>query len=386
MRATDMFLGAAMICALGGWGGQTPEPPDSTFSPVEPTAYVRLPDAITTDYTTGHSEMAARFGMWRTMCGSRRGAVGTADLARIAKAHDAEFTREDVRIVDTPPNGVAANLNIVFVLGASVPEAAASAFALAEQYLEAQFTDTVTVTIDVSFAALATGVMGATTPIYTTKTYKDSRIGLINGRDANDTIKLLLPNLTKIGVRYGSSSTITQEDRVYWTVANLKSTVGTITGNDASMQFSTAYAWDYNPADGITAGSTSFVDVVVHEVGHALGCICGAGLWTKDMSSLDLFRFQYTDGTADYNPDTDAEFTARPRLVAYNTPNDSHHIDFVTVEYRMSDGSPYQASHLREETPSLGLMDPAMGAGVTNYPAYFKTADFALFDAIGWDR
>ncbi len=385
-RAAAGALGGAIVLALGGWDRQLPNLPESSLSPVEPSALVVLPSEVATDYATGLSGRTEWMGVWHAMCGSRRGGLSSADLTRIAKSHMDEVAREDVRIVDTPANGVAANFNVVFVLAASVPAAALPAFVQAEQYLEASFTDSITVTIDVSYAALASGVLGATTPFYSTKIYKDSRTALINGGDATDTIQLLLPNTTKIGVRYGSAATITQEDRVYWTRANYKSTVGTVTGNDASMQFSSTFTWDYDPTNGMTAGSTSFVDVVIHEVGHALGCVCGAGVWTKDMSSLDLFRFQYTDGTADYNPDTNAEFTARPRLVASNTPNDSHHIDFVTVEYRMSDGSPYQASHLREETPSLGLMDPALGTGVTNYPDYFTTKDFALFDAIGWDR
>ncbi len=373
--------------ALVGSTGDRPSVPEATLATVEPSALVVHPSFPSTLYASGGEVETDWIAVWHAMCGSRRGGLTAQDLTSIAKVHTEQLGGpEGVTIVDTPPNGVASNMNVVFVLAASVPATAVPAFALAEQYLEAQFTDSVVVTIEVSYAALATGVLGATTPIYTTATYKNSRTGLINGRDSNDTIQLLLPNTTKIGVRYSSSSSITQEDRVYWTRANYKSTIGTATGNDASMQFSSTYAWDYDPSNGITAGSTSFVDVVVHEVGHALGCLCGAGIWSKDMSSLDLYRFQYTDGTADYNPDTDAEFTARPRLVAYNSPNDSHHIDYVTLECRMSDGSPYQASHLREETPSLGLMDPAMGSAVTNYPNYFTAKDLSLFDSIGWDR
>ena len=389
-RVRSAIAIALAVAGLGVSTGSTddrPDVPERTLASTEPSALVVHPSIPSTLYASGTEVETDWIAVWHAMCGSRRGGLQPKDLASIAKVHVGQVASpEGVTIVDTPPNGVAANLNVVFVLAASVPATAVPAFALAEQYLESKFTDSVTVTIDVSYASLASGVLGATTPIYTTATYKNSRTGLINGRDATDTIQLLLPNTTKIGVRYSSAATITQEDRVYWTRANYKSTIGTATGNDASMQFNSTYVWDYNPADGITAGATSFVDVVVHEVGHALGCLCGAGIWTKDMSSLDLYRFQYTDGTADYNPDDNAEFTARPRLVASNTPNDSHHIDYVTLEYRMSDGSPYQASHLREETPSLGLMDPAMGTGVTSYPNYFTTKDFDLFDSIGWDR
>lgn len=382
---------AAAVSAAGvlaGFSPSNPPPPESSLRTVRPSALFVLATEESTLYASGEVVKTDWIEVWQPMCGSRPGGLTASALSQVAQTHHREIDgREDLRIVDTPPNGVAANFNVVFLLGASVPAAAVPAFALVEQYLEAQFTDSVTVTIDVSFAALGTGILGATTPAYTTATFKNSRTGLYNNRDVTDTVQAYLPTTTTLGVRYsGTSTTVTQEDRVYWTRANYKSTIGTAVGNDASMQFSTAYTWDYDPTNGLLATSTSFVDVATHEVGHALGYICGAGMWTKDMSSLDLFRFQYTDGTADYNPDTSAEFTARPRLVAYNSPNDAHHLDFVTLECRMSDGSPYQASHLREENPTLGLMDPVLSAGTTLYPNYYSTNDLTCFDAIGWDR
>ncbi len=391
--ATSLVASAAVLATLGislGLDQSTVLAPETAISTQSPSAVVVLPSEESELYATGEVVNTDWIEVWQPMCGSRRGRHGLTgeSLAQIAANHHDEFGEgAKTVIVDTPPNGVAANFNVVFVLAASVPAAAVPAFTKIEQYLEAQFTDSITVTINVSFAALGTGILGATTPTYTTATYKNSRTGLYNNRDSNDTVQQYLPITTKIGVRYtGTSSTITQEDRVYWTRANYKSTIGTSTGTDASMQFSTAYTWDYDPTNAITAGATSFVDVGIHEVGHALGFICGAGLWTKDMSSLDLYRFQYSDGTADYNPDSSSEFTSRPRLVSYDSPNDSHIIDFVTAEYRMSDGNPYQASHLREEVTSLGLMDPVIAAGVTAYPNYFLTADLTAFDAIGWDR
>ncbi len=388
LRIARVVTTLSVVGLLAGLTGQRVAPPESTLRSQLPSSLVIGPTENSTLYATGEVIETQWIEVWQAMCGGNRWAMTSDALARAARTHHREINGgTDLRVVDTPPNGVAAAFNVVFVLAASVPAAAVPAFAKVEQYLEAQFTDSVTVTIDVSFAALGSGILGATTPIYTTATYKISRTGLYNNRDANDTVQAFLPTTTKVNVRYtGSSATITQEDRVYWTRANYKSTVGTATGNDASMQFSTAYTWDYDPTNGITATATSFVDVAVHEVGHALGYICGAGIWVKDMSSLDLFRFQYTDGTADYNPDTSAEFTARPRLVSSDSPNDSHHLDFVTLECRMSDGSPYQASHLREESPTLGMMDPVFAAGTTFYPNYFTTNDLTCFDAMGWDR
>ena len=40
---------------------------------------------------------------------------------------------------------------------------------------------------------------------------------------------------------------------------------------DAGIGFNSAHSFDFNPDDGITAGSLDFDAVVVHEIGHALG-------------------------------------------------------------------------------------------------------------------
>jgi hypothetical protein len=52
----------------------------------------------------------------------------------------------------------------------------------------------------------------------------------------------------------------------------------------------------------------------------------------------------------------------------------------------MSDGSPYQASHFREQSPNIGIMDPAQANGQTYVGrGYFSQADFDVFDFIGYD-
>jgi len=44
----------------------------------------------------------------------------------------------------------------------------------------------------------------------------------------------------------------------------------------------------------------------------------------------------------------------------------------------MSDGSPYQMSHFREQLANIGLMDPALAPGQTFCPAYYSTADVTI--------
>ncbi len=344
---------------------------------------IAQPDEAVTSYE-GEEWVTPVIEVWKPICGSDTSAATAALLKRSALDHQRQFQEEDGGIViDTTSNLVGPNL--VFHVASSVPAAAIPAIAAVEAYVESLFTDPVTVTINISFAPLAPGVLGSTSATFLTASYASSRFGLVNHRDSSDTIQPKLPTGTTVAVRYnGDAATVTNENRVFWTRANFKATVGSSAGIDSNMQFGTGFSFDFDPGNGVLG--TSFRDVLVHEIGHCLGIYCGADFLTNDMTTLDLFRFQYTDGSADYNPDTVAEFTTRPRLVSKNRPNDAQIFDIISAEYRMSDGSPYQASHLREQTPSLGLMDPAIGTGTTNAPSYYKTSDLTMLDAIGWSR
>lgn len=326
--------------------------------------------------------------VWKPVC-SNKAPMAVADLAKMDGTHAADFAdAAKVIVVDRQAGEVApmAGLNMVFSLGASVPAAALPAFAAAEAYLESQFpNDPITVTVSVSFAALSPGVIGGTSSAYGSVDYATTRSVLQSGADASDSILASLPAGTTIPVRYGTSST-TNEDRIFWTFANWKAAGGTVSGTDASMQYSTAFPFDFDPSNGVTVNTISLQDVIVHEVGHSLGFGSGVDFRSRDIETLDIFRFRRTDGTSDFNPDTAAEFTVRPRWAVRNNPNDDVNFDTIASEFAASDGSPWQASHFREQTPPIGIMDPAFDYGQTFYPSFFRTSDVTMFDAIGWDR
>lgn len=325
--------------------------------------------------------------VWKPVC-SNRAPMTAADLERMAASHEADFADPArVTVVDSDgPFGPRAGLDVVFVLGGSVPAAAIPAFAAAEAYLQSQFTgDTMTVTIPVSFAALSPGVIGGTGSSYGSLSWASTRSTLVAGMDANDVIQSSLPTAS-LPVRYSTSST-TNENQCFWTFANFKANGGAVAGNDATMQYSTAFPFDYDPSNGVSAGTISLQDVVIHETGHALGCTSGVDFRNRDIEVMDIFRFRQTDGASDFNPDTAAEFTARPRWCVYNNPNNDAQFDVIgAAEYALSDGSPYQASHFREQVPAIGIMDPAFSYGETFYPNFMRTSDLTLFDAIGYDR
>ncbi len=318
--------------------------------------------------------------LWRPMCS---GAVPSQqEFLESVLAHKALSANGGI-VVDESHGD--AGLNLVYVLSGSIPPGATAAVAAAEAYIQSFFSDPIIVTINCSFQPLSPGVLGSTASSYGYVSYSTARSQMVSDKDASDTIQSWLPSGTTCPVRYTSGSTVTNETRVYFTYADWKAVDGTVSGTDANMTFNSNFAFDYDPSNGVGGSSYSFQDILIHESGHALGFTSGVDFRFYDMETLDLFRFQRTDGSGDYNPDTTAEFQVRARLVAFNAPNDDHNSDLISAEYRMSDGSPYQASHFREQTANIGLMDPALAPGETWWPAFFSTADVAMFDAVGYD-
>jgi len=288
-----------------------------------------------------------------------------------------------------------AGLNVMFFTDGTVPAEAVTALGVVEAYLESLFSDPVTVSVYIDFDnTLPSGVLGAT-GTYTAATppsWSATRTHLLDDRDADDFIQSWLP-VTSLPVRYnGASSTVTNENRCNFAWANYGAVGYTIGGASGETSFNPDVNWDYDPSNGVVSYKYCFQSVVAHEVGHALGFLSRAEQWydpASDVFSMDIFRFQRTDGTEDYNPDTYEEFQTCPRLVDYNYPNDSHnsnlfYYDGTDVEYRMQDGSPAQASHFRDGSV-YGIMCAYANAGQTYYPDFYKTADKDMFDAIGWD-
>lgn len=398
MIAQGTLLAVATLPLLS-WGGVQVGPP----APVRPTGVPTgvlvdpvLPDFVPSlrrslpqQFVTLPSGEAVDFGahsIWRPIC-SGAGTTSQDELERMVLAHE-RLIRRPSRVIDTTPAHQIGSFNIVFVLSGSIPAAAPAAFAACEAYMESFFSDPITITVNVSFQVLSPGVLGSTGSSSGYVSYSPSRAQIVADMDTgvvDDTIQAFLPTTSTCPVRYTSSSSVTNETRVFFNFAAWKAVDGTVSGADANMTLNSSFAFDYDPSNGITTNQYSFQDIIIHETGHAMGFTSGGDFRFRDMDVLDLFRFQRTDGTGDYNPDTTAEFQVRARLVAFNAPNDDHNSDLVSAEYRMSDGNPYQMSHFREQTANIGLMDPALAPGQTFYPAFYSTADLAMFDAIGYD-
>lgn len=381
LAATILLTPAALLAQHNAWPSSPIDP--LTVNSNSPLVYI-VPTGVETSslYHDGSELEVATEQRWRFMCGGDNSGYTLDDLMRIAQKDQIAFEHGPAVIIDSGLRG--SGLNLIFNCDSTVPTQALSAFAIAEAYLEGLFSDSMTVTINCRFDALGGGTLGATSSVYTTISYNLSRSGLQYGMDSNDVLPSWLPTGNGCPVRYnGSSPTVSYATSIDWTKANYKATIGSLSGLDATMTYNSGTSWDYQPADGISYTRISFVDVVCHETGHALGFTSGTDTGTQ-MHALDLFRFCRLDGSYNYNPDTYQDFQVTPRILCYNNPDDQQNTDLIDATYRMEDGNPHQASHFREIN-NYGCMGPTFGNAFTRHPNYFTSADIDVFDAIGYD-
>jgi hypothetical protein len=313
-----------------------------------------------------------------------------SDLSRVTPAEFRDMALQAREDFDNATNKITISegrtgrgTNIVFNCS-SVPPAALAALESVAVFIEGLFADETDVSINIGFAPLGPGILGMAQSYYAgNPSYSITRSSLIADMDGDDSIQLQLPSDNTIPVRYTyATSTVTNEDRVYFLVSTYNAVIGTFPSLAAQITFSSNYTWDYDPSDGVSG--MCFQSVAAHEVGHALGFVSNADGYTQDIDALDMYRFQNSDGAGNYNPDTWYDFQTTARMVDISGGNDDVNSDMIEVEYRMSDGEPYQASHFSQYNVNA-IMQPAIGSGETFYPNFFRAADRNMFDAIGWD-
>lgn len=282
-------------------------------------------------------------------------------------------------------NPVRSGVQVVFNLFGDVNAQNTAGLQDVADYYAAQILDNVTITIDVF---LDPGNFGGTGVDFLEMDYTAYRAALIADLDPDDTVENLLPTGT-LPVRFAFGGPVTQESRVVVCAANMRALgLSPSAAPDASIFVGSELDWD--PSDGIGQpgqfGDFSGQDIMVHEVGHAIGFINVNEFGTPLPTALDAYRFAEVGAE---NPTNDAEFTAFPRalFIGSTNANQQHVLDVRSAEYLMSNASDFQASHFRENfsfTP-IGRMDPAIAATETTGPDYLLDSDRDAFDAIGWD-
>ena len=175
-------------------------------------------------------------------------------------------------------------------------------------------------------------------------------------------------------------------------------------GIDAVITFNSSVSFDFDPSNGITPGTTDFIGVATHEIGHALGFVSGvdivdafsdagpgaaadlnggaAGIGELNpfalFSTVDLFR----RSEAAFAADPDALDFSTSSGVFFSIDADLSDGDDVLLETGSFNGTGQQASHFLEGPPTLGILDPTAAAGEL---LLISDNDILVFDVIGYD-
>ena len=287
-------------------------------------------------------------------------------------------------------------INAGATLAANQP--ALDAFNRAAELWEAAFSDPIIVTIDADLIDLgSTSIIGQASSVILQAGHDTIRNQLVLDADADDSIVAQLPTAAQFGatlpVGFGLTGNITG-NKASLKAAGFAGLDGLFGASDATIQFNTQFAFDFDNSDGVMGGTIDFESVAAHEIGHALGFTSIVDSvdfqvnngQTSNISprTLDLFRF--ADNVAGQDPSTPTEFTNFNRNL---TPGDAANTDDTVSAWAMSTGAftgdGRQASHWKDNGLTgqlIGVMDPTLAFGQI---VPITDADLRALDLIGWD-
>ncbi|MEO6281385.1 NF038122 family metalloprotease [Roseateles sp.] len=293
---------------------------------------------------------------------------------------------------------------------------AEAGFKIAAKYWESVLTNSATIELNVGYGGLPPGVLGSTgsslidfVPISSyyalldaNKTSALDTLALANlsPLNGNGGVSALVPAYlapaTSTGIDIAGGTRLAPDDAINSTLAlttaNVKA-LGIDLGPsfiDGTIQFSNEFAFDFNPTDGIAAGTYDFIGVAIHEIGHALGFVSGADDFdysdgydgTVDDAwwayGLDMFRYSAA-GQLNWAPNQASYFSVDGGVTALSG-------GYFSTGETTGDGN--QASHWKQPdqaTPCndfLGIMNPYICGGKMDS---ITALDLAAFDAIGWN-
>lgn len=254
--------------------------------------------------------------------------------------------------------------------------------------------DDVTVTIDAEFAALGAGVAGNMSPVMGNMLYDQLRDVMIADAQEHEIIVGQLPvyqGLTTDGADVPDTVSVTR--------ANLKALGVTNLPVSNSLYGTGAIDGIMNIADTYDNAAADFLQVAIHEIGHALGFVSGvanvdAGASVTNLTTMDMFRLapgqginNFTDAPRMLDPTKDHVFfdgghfnPSRISTIAGLTRGD---IPLSTGE---ATGDGWQASHFKNRNlingVYLGTMDPVVNPAATENAS---ENDKRVLDLIGWD-
>jgi len=168
--------------------------------------------------------------------------------------------------------------------------------------------------------------------------------------------------------------------------------------------------WDHDAGDGsVSSSQLDALSVALHEIGHTLGYVSGLDapgllIATENFQSAEVEEIDDDDGSGYYQDllnnlhqvtpldlfrrSSDTAGTRTTEFTIGNNPyfsiNGSTNLgDFSEGLATSLGGDGYQASHWKNSSNPLGIMDPTIATGET---MTIEELDLRTFDVIGWDR
>jgi hypothetical protein len=256
-------------------------------------------------------------------------------------------------------------LNITYDSGLAAPAAFKTAMSYVVSYLEAEFTNSVTVNIEVGWGEvggqpLDSGALGESItnsgPGYT---YSQILTALSANTAKSATDQTALANLNFVDPTHGSFFNISNADAKALGLAPANgSAVDGYVGFD-----STPGTFNFDAVNRASPGLYDFVGVALHEITEVMGRIAGLGF--GDYSALDLFRYSST-GVHQLSAARSAYFSVDGGITHLGSFNANSGGDYG--DWASSAGN----------DAFLAFSSP----GVTNA---FSAVDAAVMDAIGWN-
>lgn len=330
-----------------------------------------------------------------------------------------------VALTSTPASALTINL---FNLNNVTPGTAAfRGFRAAANFWERVITTNSTVNLNVGFSALGAGILGSTGSttngvflepfaniLHSQASSNLDRIAAANRQsfkpsvdgDGRGAYNFLIsgPRADGTGVAINPLQTVLDADgsrnnnslSVNTSVLKALGLTPTYTGAnlanqiDGSVQFSSNFAFDFDPTNGIDPNSFDFVAVAIHEIGHALGFRSGVDVYDGNtgftgnlntftfLTQLDLFRYTAESTALGAN---DVQIGGTPYF-SIDGGRSIFQEGLFSTGVRFGDGR--QASHFKDAPAGeeqLGLLDPTIGRG---QQGIITSLDLAAFDAIGY--
>lgn len=280
---------------------------------------------------------------------------------------------------------------------------ARDAFIVAANRWEAVVSTPITVVVDVDFGTTFFGqpwgspnILGATGTANINLPFSEVKSRLIQNAPGAEELQLYnaLP-ANGVPVELNGVTTNASLVRTTQSVARAIGFVPDVTNpdslvigqGDAGIGFNSAHAFDFDPSNGISAGTLDFDAVVVHEMGHALGFTSGSGNGVSSPLSLwDIFRFR--PGAASLGTVATAArvMSEGGEQVFFNSRTNS----FGTLELQLSTGGSdgvggdgEQSSHWKDDTFTsfIGIMDPTLASGQRET---ITSNDLSALDTFGY--